>query len=44
MTDTGWFAGLLGTLLLIFALPVLLLLLLADHLVWRIRKGRNKRI
>ena len=44
MTDTGWFAGLLGTLLLIFALPVLLLLLLADYLVWRIRKGRNKRI
>ena len=37
-TDTGWFAGLLGTILLLFVLPIVLLLLLADFIVWRIKR------
>lgn len=42
LTDTGWFAGLFGLLLLIFVLPLLLVLLLADFLVWRSReKGKH---
>ena len=37
-TDTGWFAGLTGMLLLLFVLPINLLLLLVDFLVWKFRK------
>ena len=33
-TDTGWFAGLFGTLLLIFVLPITLVFLAADILIW----------
>ena len=40
-TDTGWFAGLLGTLLLIFVLPIVLVLLLADVLVWKLKKPKQ---
>ena len=40
-TDTGWFAGLLGTLLLIFILPIVLVFLLADILIWRLKKSKK---
>ena len=40
-TSTGWFAGLLGTLLLIFVLPIVLVLLLADVLVWKLKKPKK---
>ena len=41
-TDTGWFAGLFGTLLLIFVLPVVLVLLLADLVVWKLKKPKKQ--
>lgn len=40
-TDSGWFAGLAGALLLIFVEPVVLVLLLTDYIIWRVR-GRGK--
>ena len=40
LTDTGWFAGLTGLLLLIFAVPIVVILLLADYLVWKFRKKK----
>lgn len=40
LTDTGWFAGLVGTLLLIFVVPVVLLLLIIDFILYM----RNKKI
>ena len=40
-TDTGWFAGLFGTLLLIFVLPITLVFLLADILVWWLKKSKK---
>ena len=40
-TSTGWFAGLLGTLLLIFVLPIVLIFLLADVLVRRLKKTKK---
>ncbi len=40
-TDSGWFAGLVGGLLLIFVEPVVLVLLMADYIIWRVR-GREK--
>lgn len=39
LTDTGWFAGIVGVLLLIFVLPVILLLLIIDFVLYM----RNKR-
>lgn len=38
LTDTGWFAGLVGMLLLIIVLPVILLLLIIDFIVFMINK------
>ena len=40
LTDTGWFAGLLGTLLLIFIVPICIVLLIIDLILWR----RSKRM
>lgn len=39
LTDTGWFAGLIGGLLLMIVLPIILALMLADFLVWKLRKS-----
>ena len=41
LTDTGWFAGLLGMLLLILVLPVILLLLIIDFIFYMINKKRR---
>lgn len=41
LTDTGWFAGLLGMLLLILVLPVILLLLIIDFIFYMINKRRR---
>ena len=41
LTDTGWFAGLRGMLLLIFILPINLLLLLITFLIWKFNKRKN---
>ena len=43
MTDTGFFAGLVGTLLLIFVLPIVAVLLLVDFICWRVHVTKNKR-
>lgn len=34
LNSVGWFAGLLGVLLLIFVIPIVAVLLLADFLIW----------
>ena len=41
LTDTGWFAGFLGMLLLILVLPVILLLLIIDFIFYMINKRRR---
>lgn len=38
MTDTGWFAGILGYVLLIFVVPVIALLLVIDFVLYKRRK------
>ena len=43
MTDTGFFAGLVGTLLLIFILPIVAVLLLGDFICWRVHVTKKKR-
>ena len=43
-TDTGWFAGVTGVLLLIFVMPIILILLLGDFLVWQFRKRKENKI
>lgn len=35
LTDTGWFAGLLGMLLLIFVVPVIIVLLIIDFILYK---------
>lgn len=40
-TDSGWFAGFIGALLLVFVEPVVLVLLVADYIIWRVRRRRN---
>lgn len=40
-TGTGYFGGLVGVLLLIFVLPIIAALLLADFLVWRARRAKK---
>ena len=42
MTDTGFFAGLVGTLLLIFVLPIVAVLLLGDFICWRVHVTKSK--
>lgn len=41
LTDTGWFAGLLGTILLIFVAPIFTVFLLIDFgaWLWKRKKG-----
>ena len=43
LTDTGWFAGMLGIVLLLLVLPITLVLLLLDFLVWKVRKAKGDR-
>lgn len=40
-TDTGWFAGLVGFLLLVIVMPIIAVLLLADFIVWILKKRKN---
>lgn len=40
-TDTGWFAGIVGVLILCITIPVFAVLLLADFIVWIIRQKNN---
>ena len=42
-TSTGWFAGLLGMLLLVFVLPVNGVYLLIDLIAWHVRKKKEKK-
>ena len=42
-TATGWFAGLVGALLLIVVLPIIAALLLADLSLWLCKRRREKR-
>lgn len=44
LTDTGWFAGLLGLLLIIFVIPVILLLLIIDFVLYIINKKRKHKV
>lgn len=40
-TDTGWFAGLFGVILLVYIVPVLLVLLLLDFICCKVNKKRR---
>ncbi|MGN0710460.1 MAG: hypothetical protein ACI4LO_01775 [Anaerovoracaceae bacterium] len=44
LTSVGWFAGLLGVLLLIFVMPIVAALLLADFLVWFLKNRKKNRL
>lgn len=41
-TDTGWFAGLLGALIMFMGIPVFVVLLLGDWVVWLVNRRRNR--
>ena len=41
-TDTGWFAGLLGALIMFMGMPVFAVLLLGDWVVWLVNRKRNR--
>ncbi|MBQ9972687.1 MAG: hypothetical protein IJP24_04100 [Firmicutes bacterium] len=41
-TDTGWFAGLLGALLIMFVVPVFVALLIADVALWYRHRKKGK--
>lgn len=41
-TDTGWFAGLLGVLIMFMGIPVFVVLLLGDWVVWLVNRKRNR--
>lgn len=43
LTDIGWFAGLFGMVLLVYIVPVLLLLLLADFVIYKINQKKQKK-
>ncbi|MDY3281340.1 hypothetical protein [Dysosmobacter sp.] len=40
-TSTGWFAGLVGVLLLIFVVPITAVFLLADIIVWLVKRPKQ---
>lgn len=40
LTDTGWFAGLVGGVLLIFVLPMIVLLLIIDFILYKRNEGK----
>lgn len=41
-TDAGWFAGLLGALIMFMGMPVFAVLLLGDWVVWLVNRKRNR--
>ncbi len=41
-TDTGWFAGLFGALIMFMGMPVFAVLLLGDWVVWIVNRKRNR--
>lgn len=41
-TDTGWFAGLFGVLIMFMGMPVFAVLLLGDWVVWLVNRKRNR--
>lgn len=41
-TDTGWFAGLLGALIMFMGIPVFVVLLLGDWVIWLVNRKRNR--
>ena len=41
-TDTGWFAGLFGALIMFMGMPVFAALLLGDWIVWLVNRKRNR--
>lgn len=41
-TDVGFMAGIVGFLLLIFVIPIVLVLLLADFIIWRLKNRKSK--
>ena len=43
LTDTGWFAGLLGMLLLILVVPVIIVLLIIDFILYVIYKKKARK-
>ena len=42
LTDTGWFAGLLGVILLVYVVPIFLALLLLDFIIWKASRRHTK--
>ena len=43
ISDTGWFAGIKGMLLLIFVVPIHILLLIISFFVWKFQKRKNSK-
>lgn len=43
MSDTGWFAGLFVMILLVYIVPVLLLLLLADYIIDKVNARKQQK-
>lgn len=43
LTDTGWFAGLFGAILLIYVIPIILLLLIIDFILYIINKKKAEK-
>ena len=41
-TDTGWFAGILGALIMFMGMPVFAVLLFGDWVVWIVNRKRNR--
>ena len=41
-TDTGWFAGLLGLLILVAVIPIAVLLLITDFIVWFLKRKKEE--
>ncbi|MBE6113878.1 MAG: hypothetical protein E7191_02250 [Erysipelotrichaceae bacterium] len=43
LTDTGWFAGLLGAIILMFIVPINMGLLVVDLILWYIHKNNTRK-
>ena len=43
-TDAGFFAGIVGILLLAISIPITIVLLLADFLVWKLKKDGERKM